>query len=104
MSWCHLQYCLQIPSKCQRVTGCVSSGQAQQGSGRGLGGELQCSGMAVEDAKAQASDRRETMTSSQSVNGAFTSVGKSWHEECSQTEDLYQLTVLLGRRHKTCTH
>lgn len=59
---------LQIPSKFQRATGCVSKGQAQQGSGRGLGGELQCSGMAVEDAKVQASDRRETMTYSQNVN------------------------------------
>lgn len=32
------------------------------------GEELQCRGMAVEEAKAQGSDRRETMTFSQNVN------------------------------------
>lgn len=47
------------------------SGDTQQGSGRGLGGELQCRGMAVEDAKAQASDRRGTMIYSQNVNSDF---------------------------------
>lgn len=62
------------------------SGDTQQGSGRGLGGELQCRGMAVEDAKAQASDRRGTMIYSQNVNSdssAFTSVGGPRQEELS---------------------
>lgn len=78
-----------------------------RGEWQRTGGELQCRGMAGEDAKAQASDRRETTTSSQNVNSDLKcvySVGKSWLEELSQTAEIYQLTALLGRRHKTCTH
>lgn len=39
-----------------------------KGVAENCGGELQCRGAAVEDAKARASDRRETMTYSQNVN------------------------------------
>lgn len=45
-----------------------------------------------------------TAKMSTAISSVFTSVGKPWQGEFSQTADLYQLTVLLGRRHKTCTH
>lgn len=38
------------------------------------------------------------------ISSVLTSVGKPWQEEFSQTADLYQLNVLLGRRSKTYTH
>ena len=47
---------------------------------------------------------RHTAKMSTVFSSVFTSVRKSWQDELRQAAHLYQLTALLGRRHKTYTH